>query len=365
MTDNTNAAASGDPQRSAWAATAELYHAAFTGLILTVASRRGREDAGEWIKRVYRYQHHLKFKSSLAKLGISEMPPAVLAAAYHYLSNGVGGVPVEFVRESDRKAWVRFVPPRWIYAGAAICGVPTEVSRGMLEGWYTQNGPSLGNPRLGFVCTAQTMDGQHGLSGYFLEYDRDLAPEERLVFRPGELMPPFDPAKAPRLPEQEWSPERLAKANRNYAIEYVRTGLPRLVEMFGPAEGGYLGRIALTQIGAQFWSQTKAGLGIEGEGPEAFGRFMAAISAAEDDPCEVWTEGGSTWVRRSSWRLARGVDHMPDAVFDAWNGLFEGALAVHDRFAVLEVHERIDRGDDSFLWRIRRRSGVSAPAAHI
>src|SRR5213593_2065817 len=24
----------------------------------------------------------------------------------------------------DRKAWVRYVPPRWIYAGAAICGGP-------------------------------------------------------------------------------------------------------------------------------------------------------------------------------------------------------------------------------------------------
>ena len=84
------------------------------------------------------------------------------------------------MRESDRKAWVNFVPPRWIYPGASICGLPSEVSRAFLRGWYAQNGVSLGNPRLGFVCTAQTTDGQHGLSGYFLEHDREIGPEERL-----------------------------------------------------------------------------------------------------------------------------------------------------------------------------------------
>ena len=144
--------------------------------------------------RVFRHQHHEKFLSSFGKLGLEGMPDAVACAAYHYLSNSVGGVSVEFMRESDRKAWINFVPPRWIYPGASICGVPSEVSRAFLRGWYAQNGVSLGNPRLGFVCTAQTTDGQHGLSGYFLEHDRDLAPEERLQFRPGELPPPFDPA---------------------------------------------------------------------------------------------------------------------------------------------------------------------------
>jgi len=163
-------------------AAAALYHTYFTGLILTVASRRSGGDAAEWVFRVFRHQHHEKFLSSFDKLGLTGMPHAVACAAYHYLSNAVGGVDVEFMRESDTKAWVRFVPPRWIYPGAAICGVPTEVSRAMLRGWYAHNGVSLGNPRLGFVCTAQTVDGQHGLAGYFLEHARDLAPEERLQF---------------------------------------------------------------------------------------------------------------------------------------------------------------------------------------
>ena len=62
--------------------------------------------------------------------------------------------------ESDRKAWIRYPPPRWIWRGTAICGVPGEVSRAMLRGWHANNGVSLGNPNLGFVCTKQTTDGQ-------------------------------------------------------------------------------------------------------------------------------------------------------------------------------------------------------------
>ena len=52
----------------------------------------------------------------------------------------------------------------------------------------------------------------------------------------------------------------------------------------------------------------------------------------------------------------RGIAPVSPAVFEAWNGLHEGALAVHDRFLVLEPLARLDYGDDAFLWRIRKRS---------
>ena len=274
-------------ETSAMKAAAGLYHSYFTGLILTLVTRRSADAAARWVHAVFRHQHHEKFLSSFEKLGLTGLPDAVACAAYHYLSNSVGGVRVEFMRESDAKAWVNFVPPRWIYPGAAICGVPTEVSRGFLTGWYAQNGVSLGNPRLGFVCTAQTTDGQHGMSGYFLEHDRELAPDERLQFRPGELPPPFDPAAAPRLPAADWPAERLAKAERNYAMEYVRTGLPRLIELFGPAEGGYLGRSAARLIGAQLYAETASKLGVSEGGAERFARFMAGLAEGEGDSAEI------------------------------------------------------------------------------
>lgn len=349
--------ARGPDGADAMTAVAELYHDYMTGLILTVASRRNATDAAEWIYRVFRHQHHEKFLSSFGKLGLEGMPTAVACAAYHYLSNSIGGVSVEFMRESDRKAWVHFVPPRWIYPGAAICGVPSEVSRAMLRGWYAQNGVSLGNPRLGFVCTAQTVDGQHGLAGYFLEYDRDLAPEERLLFRPGELPPPFDPEAAPKLPAGQWPPERLAKAYRNYAMEYARTGLPRLAETFGPAEASHLGRVTGQLIGAQSYKALAAAAGVGSRDAEGFARLIAWVAGVEGDKAEVAkTAQGGVEVARSGWRLMRGIDALSPAIFEAWNGLFEGLLSVHNRHLRMTVVSRMDLGDAVFVWRVWPRS---------
>jgi hypothetical protein len=354
MSDNEDAGPHTTGARAMQAA-AHLYHAYFTGLILTLVSRRSAADAAEWVFRVFRHQHHEKFLSSFDKLGLKRMPDAVACAAYHYLSNSVGGVSVEFMRESDRKAWVNFVPPRWIYPGASICGVPSDVSRAFLRGWYAQNGVSLGNPRLGFVCTAQTTDGQHGLSGYFLEHDRDLAAEERLQYRPGELAPPFDAAMAPRLPAADWPAERLAKARRNYAMEYIRSGLPRLAEIFGPAEAAHLGRVTGRLVGAQLYAESAVHLGIESQDAEGFAAFMTRLAAGEGDAASIEKDGDAVLVRRTEWRLMRGLAPLSPATFEAWNGLLEGALAVHDRFLVLDILSRLDFGDDAFVWRIRRR----------
>lgn len=338
-----------------WRAAATLYHRYFTGLLLTVVTRRGAQDAGELTYRLFRRQHHEKFLSSLAKLGLDGLPDPVKAAGYHYLSNRIGGVKVEFVRESDRKAWVHFVPPRWIYDGVAICGIPSEVSRGVLRGWYAQNGVSLKNPRLGFVCTQQTTDGQPGLSGYFLEYDREIGPEDRLRFSPGELPPRFDPAAAPQLDISAWTAERLAKANRNYAMEYIRNALPIMAEIFGPAEAGQLGRAAAKLIGMQFYDEMVAALGPVTPGAEGFARLFAALAAGQDDACEIEIGQRGAVIRQTGWRLMRGAQAVPDSVFEAWNGLFEGLLAVHDRFLVLDVRRRLDRGDDAFEWEVRPR----------
>jgi hypothetical protein len=213
---------------------------------------------------------------------------------------------------------------------------------------------SLQNPRLGFVCTAQTTDGQHGLAGYFLEHDRDLASDERLRFSPGEMPPPFDAAAAPRLPAQQWPAERLAKASRNYAMEYIRTGLPRLAEVFGPGDATALGRAAAFLVGAQAYAALAGGLGITDDTARAFGDFLASIARAEGDEASASLDGDAVIVRRRGWRLMRGINDPARSVFDGWNGLFEGTLAVHNRFLALEVLQRPDYGDPVIEWRIRK-----------
>ena len=99
----------------------------------------------------------------------------------------------------------------------------------MLRGWHGHNGVSLGNPRLGFVATSQTTDGQPGLVGYYIEEDHDLDPDDRVRFRPGER-PPGPAADLP-LPRD---PVRLAKVERNYAMNYIHTILPAMTEELGP-----------------------------------------------------------------------------------------------------------------------------------
>src|SRR6202158_1787045 len=164
-----------------WRSVAELYHAYFTGLVLTVVTRRGTTDAAEFVFRVFRRQQQERFLPGLEKLGLSHLPPAVAAAQYHYLSNWIDGVSVEYMYETDRKAWIRYPPPRWIWRGTAICGVPGEVSRAMLRGWHANNGVALCNLQLGFVGTKQSVDGQDGLEGYYREYDQPLELDQRLV----------------------------------------------------------------------------------------------------------------------------------------------------------------------------------------
>src|SRR3981081_1504163 len=74
-----------------WRSVAELYHAYFTGLILTVVTRRGKSESAEFVFRCFRRQQQELFLPGLEKLGLSQLPPAVAAAQYHYLSNWIGG----------------------------------------------------------------------------------------------------------------------------------------------------------------------------------------------------------------------------------------------------------------------------------
>ncbi len=318
-------------------AVSVLYQAFLTGLVLTLVTRRGEDQAAEFVFRLFRRQHLEKFQPGLAKLGLDRLPHAVACAQYHYLSNQLGGVKTEYARESDRKAWVRYPPPRWIWYGASICGIPSRVNAAMLHGWHGHNGVTLGNPRVGFVCAGQTVDGHPGLEGYYLEHERDLAPDERVRFAPGETMPAFDPATAPRLDPVDWPPERLDAVVARYAMEYVRTTLPVALELLGPVDTRALLGRAARLIGMQLHDETARLLEIEGRGPEPFARYLAALARAQGETVEVEAGSGRASVRLRGWRLARGLEPLDPAAFEAWCELWRGALAAHDRRLRLEA----------------------------
>ena len=335
----------------AYSAVETLYHAFLTGLILSTTLHKGRATVAELVYRTFRRQHLEKFLPGLKKLGLDGLPPAVACAQYHYLSNALGGVKVEYMPESDRKAWVRYVPPRWIYMGTAVCGVPTEVSRAMLRAWHAHNGVSLNNPRLGFVCTKQTTDAQPGLEGYYREYERDLEEHERLRFAPDEEGPDFDPALAPRVEGADWPAERLRKVQRNYAMDYVRSILPELVGLLGAESAAELGRFCGKQIGMQFYDDTAALLGVQGSSAEGFVDYLARMARAQDDECAVARTGAALSVHQPHVRLFKGIAAPPEsklAMLQCWGGLFEGALAVHNRKCRLRFQAR----EDGVEWQI-------------
>jgi hypothetical protein len=324
-----------DIDRPALHAVAELHHRYLTGLILSLVHRQGTARTAEVVRRTFRRQHLEKFLPGLEKLGLTDLPHAVACAQYHYLSNALGGVKVEWIAESDTKSWVRYLPPRWIFDGVAVCGIPTEVNRAMLWGWHAHNGVTLGNPRLGFVCTSLTTDGGTGLVGYYLEGDRELEPDERLRFSPGEA----PPGPAGVLPTVSWDEDRLAKVERNYAMDYVRSILPELCAVVGTADAAHVGRLAGRQVGMQYHDVVVDLLGMA-DAP--FTDVLARLGRAQGDTMTV--AGGE--VHQRGWRLGRGEQWPPEA-FQAWAGLWEGMAALHG--ATLEAR----RDGDDIVWTVR------------
>lgn len=321
-------------------AVAKLYNALMTGLVLTLVSRKGADAAQKFVFGHFRRQHLEKFLAGLKKLNLDALPDAVACAQYHYFSNALGGVKTEYVAESDLKAWVRYPPPRWIWQGTAICAIPREVNEAMLHGWHGHNGVSLKNPRLGFVCTGQTVEGDPGLEGYYFDYGRKIAEDERVRFAPDERMPKFDPAEAPTLDTADWPEERLRKVERSYAMEYVRSLLPTMQDLFGAAEGSALVARTARLIGLQFFEETFAMIGAD-----SFAAYLEAMQTAQS---ENITRDGGTLVQ-DGWRLMDGIALSdPASAFNGWNSLWEGALAAHDRDRRLTT----EHSDNKISWRV-------------
>ena len=328
-------------------AQAKLHHAYFLGLELAVSSRKGPAVMGDWMFRLFRRQHLEKFLSSFAKLGLDGLPDAVACAKYHVLSNNMGGVGVEYMHESDAKAWVRFRYPRWMYHGPTLCGVPVEVSRGYLQGWYAHNGVSLGNLRLGFVCVSEDMTGEFGLCGYFREFDRELADDERLQFAKGEIPPPFDPAQQPQPPADQWDVIRLEKANRNYALEYVRNGLCELANVIGKAQALELGSLAARLTGLQYFAETAAMIEARDGDLDDAANYLAWMFQGMGDAVSI-DDDARPCVRQDGVRVVRGLSGDERAlVLECWIELWRGALASQRQIKTLTV----EQSGDTLVWR--------------
>ncbi len=352
-------------QYEAWHAVGDLYHAWFTGLIMSIASRKGSRQAADFVFRVFRRQQQERFLLGIERFGLQDVPHAMACAQYHYLGNLLGGVPVQYIRESDRKAWVRYPAPRWMWRGTAICAIPGEVSLGMLQGWHANNGVSLGNPRLGFVCTKQMADGQDGLEGFYYEYDRDLAPHERLAFARHLEAPEFDPALAPKLEGDAWPRSRIEKSYRNYAMEYVRSALPVVVEQFGPYDAGHLLHLTGRLIGMQFHGELAPRISAAGGATDmrAFGEFLVSFLGAQGDQAELTNTGTGLRITQDRWRLADAAPGFHPMHCQALAGTVEGFLAASNRRLVVSCDAAPGNEGTALTWTIAPRSPATLRSA--
>ncbi|MBL0899301.1 MAG: hypothetical protein IBJ17_11470 [Reyranella sp.] len=345
-------------------AVGTLYNALMTALVLGLVTRRGEDTAREYVFRHFRRQHLEKFLPGLQKLGLADEHDAPACALYHYHSNALGGVKTGYLRESDSKAWVRYPPPRWIWKGTAIAAVPHSVSAAMLHGWHGHNGVSLGNDRLGFVCTGMTVDGLPGLEGYYFDYGRPIKKDERVRFAYGtEAMPRVDWASQPKLENASWPEDRKLKTFRSYALEYVRTMLPTLQELLGPEDTKKeLGRVARL-VGLQFHEETAREMDLptdvergDLQSARDFARWLAAVMQAAGEDVASEEKDGVVTVRMAGWRAVRDLTLAdPVAAFDAWNELWLGTAAAHDRFLDVQTSRSLADKGWTIAWRIAPR----------
>lgn len=193
-------------------------------------------------------RHYLE---GIRKLGIRDSAPAVIAGKYHYLSNLIGGSQVEYVEETPKKVWIRYVGEDPWNDGSALIAYPPAAQRATFAAWHGQNADLMGNRRLGYVCTKVRPDGEPYNEGYFIEYDRDIAPDEAVRFEAVDRSPAFDPERAPRLDPKLWPEERIVRARRKYAGAYLRTHVETMRDRYGLDETCGLVRQTMAMLAVQ------------------------------------------------------------------------------------------------------------------
>ena len=301
-----------------------LYWLWVGGMTVVTLFKHGEETVVQWRFTMLNTHQSGHFIDGLKKLGIDpdKEPAAVVAAKYHYFSNGLGGIDLEMVVESPKKAWIRYNGP-YVPDGTGWLANPPSVGRAPFEGWHPYNGVRLNKPRLGFVLCRGFSDGEPYAEGYFLEYDHDLTKEERFRFDPSETMPPFDLETAPKLDPEVWPPDRIAKSKRNFGRGYVEVSILSLVQVLdaptvvGIVEKSYRG------IAIQYGRQLLEELGIKGSDAGALATFMKHLTDMAGDEAELTSPSPGKHILRTTRRRLFEVDKASAEIHRAMFGFVE------------------------------------------
>ncbi|SDV48756.1 hypothetical protein [Chitinasiproducens palmae] len=251
-----------------------------SGVTAIVLREKGETALNNVWRALMTAEQSHRFVEALEKLGIRNDPPAVTAAKYHYFSNTIGGLRLQYMAESPKKVWIRYLPPWGTFPGISALAVPSSVRRTILSTWHPRNGELLGCPRLGWVATKFVAEGHQYDEGYFMEYDHDLRPEERFRVEHVAHTPEFDPATAPQLDPQVWPEARIVKGGANYASDYVTHVIEAIVAQFGIHAASQMVSSAMKLLAVQFTPALKAQTGTTGNSVAAIAETFATIVGA-------------------------------------------------------------------------------------
>lgn len=230
-----------------------------------------------WLRLLAAHQGE-KYREGLRKLGIGENePPAVIAAKYHYFTNIMGGLKMDYVEESPKKVWIRYLSPMWTYPGVSMLAVPTNIRRTGFSGWHPHNGKLMGCKRLGWVATKFITEGYPCDEGYFIEYDHDLAPGEEMRYEVVQKTPECDRSKLPTLDPTLWPEERQLKAHRNWSKGYVKTTIEQLQLMYGENITNFIVSEVMRGLAIQYADQFRTELGLTDKSAKSIAMVFDSI----------------------------------------------------------------------------------------
>ena len=254
----------------------------FSGLAAMAYRDHGERDLFEVWRRLMSGAQSDRLLDGMRKLGIrDDEPPAVRAAKYHYFSNNLGGLNLEYIEESPKKVWLRYRGPYQMMPGIAAIVFPPTLRRFQFSSWHPKNRHFLNQPRLGWVYTKTTLEGDPYDEGYFIEYDHDIndtiADGSEVVLH----TPEFDSSRAPTLDPVAWPEARQLKARRNYALGYVALALEILMSMYGQLEARHMVDKTMKILATQNGVEWIGFLGIRGTDLAASVELTSALLRAQ------------------------------------------------------------------------------------
>ncbi|MFE3281082.1 hypothetical protein [Nocardia sp. NPDC059239] len=319
----------------------------FLGLNLMLLRHKGAQAVKDL--QVIEFQDHQAdhFIDGMTKLGIIGDPPAVAAAKYHYFSNILGGLDVEYIEETPKKVWLRYNGP----SGMGLGMIPGGAFRRYLGGsWHRLDGKFMGVPNLGWVATKALLDGDPYDEGYFIEYDHEVDFNEPLKIELVDSTPEFDPCKAPQLDPSVWTEERRLKVLRSYSRTYVFSAFRALTKLQGEVTASWLLEETMRRIAVQYTRELRQDMGLESSGIALVRDFTLGLLRACGQEFSILEDGAKAFsIRVSPIREFKAVssDRVHAALFSFY------ATAVR----ILDGHTRIsrvpDEGKSTAVWHFK------------